>query len=87
LSTQELCRKLTVVVPQWDEARWSRFLSTAAEDQALELQMLADSAEPPPANAWTVVLTILQDTLAVAGAVTGIAGAIGAVQSVIKGVT
>jgi hypothetical protein len=49
------------------------------------LQILADSSEPPPIVVWTVVLTILQDALAVAGAVTGIAGAISAVQSVIKG--
>jgi hypothetical protein len=85
VSTQELCKRLASAAPQWEESRWSAFLEATPQEQTLMLQILADSAEPPPMDAWTVVLTILQDTLAVAGAVTGIAGAISAVQSVIKG--
>lgn len=85
MSTQELCKRLASAAPQWEEARWSAFLAATASEQELMLQILADSAEPPPTDVWSVVLTILQDALAVAGAVTGIAGAISAVQGVIKG--
>lgn len=84
MSTQELCRKLTAVVPQWDEARWSAFLASPPEDQALMVQMLQDSAEPAPTSAWVTVLEILQVATTVAGAVTGIAGAIGSIQAVVK---
>jgi len=85
VSTQEFCSRLAEACPQWEEARWSAFLQATSQEQTLMLQILADSSEPPPIVVWTVVLTILQDALAVAGAVTGIAGAISAVQSVIKG--
>ena len=80
----ELTTRLTAVVPQWSEASWGAFLDATPEEAALMLQILQDSAEPPPTDAWVVVLEILQGAVSVAGAVTGIAGAIGAVQAVVK---
>ena len=84
--SSDLSTELALTGIGWDKDRWERFLNELTpEEQALEVQMLVDSAQAPPTSAWSVALKILQAALSVAGAVSGIGGAISAVQAVAKG--
>ena len=76
----------------WDASRWKGFLQLSPEEQLLAVQMLEDAAVPPSRDAWADALRILQEVGVVVGVVAGIAtgiggvaGAIGAVQSTVKG--
>ena len=85
-SIDDMTTKLALTGLGWDKPRWDRFVNELLPDeQALEVQMLLDSAVAPPTSAWALPLKILEGALAVAGAVSGIGGAISAVQGVIKG--
>jgi len=85
-ATDGLSTQLALTGIGWDKDHWERFLNELTpEEQALEVQMLLDSAVAPPTSAWALPLKILEGALAVAGAVSGIGGAISAVQGVIKG--
>lgn len=68
----------------WGKERWNRFMSCTPDEQKLMVQMLQDSTAAAPASAWTVALAILQTAEQVAATVSGIGGAIGAIQAIVK---
>ena len=84
LVIDNLSTRLALTGIPWDKPHWAAFLKLSPSEQALEVQMLADSAVIET-DAWNTVLTILNDILIVAAGVAGIAGAISAVQTVMKG--
>jgi len=81
----DVATDLAMAVPHWTRERWDRFLSLEPNEQVLEAQMLADSAEGPTRSEWETALQILEVAATVAGCVTGITGAISGIQSVVKG--
>lgn len=75
----------------WSAAQWRVFLTMPKEQQALEMQILADAAVPPAKSTWQEVLAILSVAATVigvaasiAGGVSTIAGAVTAVQGIVK---
>lgn len=91
-TADELVATLAETGVQWDPQRWRNFLELTPDEQALEVQMVMDSGEPPTRSTWTDVLAILVMSAKVVGVVAGIAsgiggiaGAISAVQSTVKG--
>ena len=91
-TTDDLVARLSQTGIPWDAPRWKNFLELAPEEQKLEVQMLADSGEPPPHSTWKDVLTVLQAALTIVGVVAGIAtgvsgivGAVGSIKNVIEG--
>lgn len=85
-SLDDLTTQLAMTGVKWDKARWDRFVNDLTpQEQALEAQMYADSDVGPEKSAWQEALELLTVGLAIAGAVSGIAGAVSAVQTVVKG--
>jgi hypothetical protein len=89
VAVDQLTTELALTGIPWDKARWDRFVRdlTPAE-QRLEVQMLVDSAEPPPPNAWAAALKVLLAVLGTAGAIgadlSGIGAGIAAIQTIAK---
>ena len=84
-----LTTKLAISGVGWDKDRWARFINDLTpEEQMLEAQMYSDAAQGPGTDAWAEALDIITVVLSVAGTiaanVTGVAGAISAVQAVIS---
>ena len=91
-TADDLVVRLTLTGIPWDAPRWKSFLELSPEEQALEVQMLADSGEPPSPDTWKEVLSVLQIALTITSTVVGIAtgvagvvGAVGSIQATIKG--
>lgn len=84
-----LAAELALTGVGWDEARWSKFLrDLTPEEQRLEVQVLADSAEPPPTSAWADALKVLLAVLGTAATVgadlAGIGSGVAAIQAIAK---
>ena len=85
MTQDELCTQLALACPHWNKDRWNKFLLLTPAEQSLEIQIYQDSSEAAPKSAWAVALQILNVAMQVASAVTGIGGAISAIQTVVKG--
>lgn len=84
-----LTTELALTGIPWDRARWERFVRDLTPDeQQLEVQMLVDSAEPPPADAWADAAKVLLAALGTAGAVgadlAGIGSGVAAIQAIAR---
>lgn len=87
--TDQLTAKLALLNIPWDKARWDRFINELTpEEQALDVQLLAGSVVPPAKNEWQEALNLLLAVLnvgaAIANPVAGIAGAVTAIQALVK---
>jgi hypothetical protein len=84
VTLDDLTQRLTAVAPHWSSEKWGQFVQASPDEQALMIQMLADATEPPPPEVWGKVLAVLLGVAQVAGAITGIGGAIQTVQALVK---
>jgi hypothetical protein len=66
----------------WDKAAWADFLASSPEAQHRDLLILASSAENPGADWADAVLNGLKDVLLVAGAISGVTGAVAGIQGI-----
>lgn len=86
--TDRLAAELALTGVGWDEARWAKFLQLSPDEQRLEVQVLADSAEPPPGSAWQhalkVLLAVLGTAATIGGDLAGIGSGIAAIEAVAK---
>jgi hypothetical protein len=80
----DVSMRLAAVAPHWSEGQWANFVQGTAAEQQLMLQMLEDAAEPPPPEVWGKVLAVLLGVAQVAGAISGIGGAIETVRTLVK---
>lgn len=89
MTKEEVVAKLAGIQKHpWSGEDWNSFLAARPDDQALMVQMLQDSAEPAPTNAWTEALAILADVGTAVGsvvaAITGVDSAVNAIKDIIK---
>jgi hypothetical protein len=89
IDVDRLTTELALTGIPWDKARWDRFVrALTPAEQELEVQMLVDSAEPPPADAWAAALKVLLAVLGTAGTIgadlAGIGAGVAAIQAIAK---
>ena len=90
MTLDRLTTDLALTGVPWDKPRWERFVrDLTPEEQALEVQMLADSAEPPTTSAWQDALRIMVAVLGalptVAADLVGLGSAVTAIEAAIRG--
>jgi hypothetical protein len=85
VDVDRLTTELALTGIPWDRARWDRFVrDLSPEEQALEVQMLVDSAEPPPRDVWRDVLDVLGAAAKVGADVAGIESGVAAIVALVK---
>jgi hypothetical protein len=80
----DMMAQIAVLVPEWTLEEIQGFLAAAPDEQIEILKALNASMRRPPPSVWPTIMSILTVALTIATDVSGIAGAISAVQTVMK---
>ena len=82
--TEELVSSLATLCPFLSKDEWEGFLAASPEDQKLILTAFQSGQSPASHDALNTALQVLNGALAIASTVSGLAGAISAVETVVQ---